>query len=442
MFKLFIQTLGCKVNSYESDALAECFRAKGFELTHNQEQADVFLINTCTVTAEADRKSRQMIRRAKKRAPHAVVAAMGCQVEMNSSTCDADVYVGTQNRVTIVDEVLSLLNERTHFSNTTMTRNSIDHRSCDYQEYGPVIAQDTSRAHIKIQDGCDRFCSYCIIPYARGRSRSRNFDDIISEARMLSSSGYQEVVITGINICAYGLDFENNAIGLCDVVKGIAACEGIRRIRLGSMEPMYLSKSVVEEFAEIDKLCKHFHISLQSGSDRVLEAMNRQYDSRFFKELITEIKRLIPDASLTTDIIAGFPSETSEEHEQSLQFAAECSFSKIHVFPYSSRKGTRAVQLTPVVLPEVIKSRTEDFLKLAQLAHQEYATSRIGKLESVFVEFRDREGLLSGYSDGYLRVYLNSSDTRLVESVVRVIPEALYLDGVIGRLASTEFVNS
>mgnify|MGYP000849204174 CR=1 FL=1 len=442
MFKLFVQTLGCKVNSYESDALTDCFRERGFELTQDYAQADVFLINTCTVTAEADRKSRQMIRRAKKRAPHAVVAAMGCQVEMNVEKCEADVFVGTKDRIKIVDEVVSLLLQRLNSLQSVKASPSIDRKSCDYQEYGSVVAQDSERAFIKIQDGCDRFCSYCIIPYARGRSRSRSFENIISEARMLSASGYKEVVITGINICAYGLDFPRESVSLVDVVRGIADCKGIHRIRLGSMEPMYLSKSVIENFSGIEKLCKHFHISLQSGSDRVLNAMNRHYDTGFFKELVLEIKRLMPEASITTDIIAGFPSETREEHEESLSFAASCSFSKIHVFPYSSRKGTLAEQLTPVVSPEIIKSRTEDFLELARLSHQVYAMSRIGCQENVLVELREKDGLLSGYSEGYLRVYLQSGDDRLLSNVIQVIPEALFLDGVIGKTMSYEVVNS
>jgi threonylcarbamoyladenosine tRNA methylthiotransferase MtaB len=417
--KIFCQSLGCKVNSYETDALRSLFEAKGFVTTSEPGECDVYIINTCTVTAEADRKSGQMLRRAAKLAPKAIIAAMGCRIRMRGQSDCADICVGTTDRASLVDLVI----ERIAESEGTFRRSAVEgsasssdrHSATDsapehmeYEEFGPVISREGTRAFVKIQDGCDNFCSYCIIPYARGRARSRTAPEILREIRKLGDFGYSEIVLTGINLGAYGKDFEIDEEPLNRLLSEIDRIESIRRIRLGSIEPNMITDRFVQALAGTGKFCRHLHVSLQSGSDTVLKRMNRKYETTDFLSAVERVRARIPDISLTTDIIVGFPAETEEEHRESLLFCEKIGFSKIHVFPYSLRSGTVAATMKPQIDPLDKSRRKAEFLALSQSLFERSAARMIGKTVSVLVETRHKNGVFGGYSRDYFRVRFTS----------------------------------
>lgn len=404
--KVYFQTLGCKVNSYETDAVRILFESRGFRTTTDPRDCDVCVVNTCTVTAEADRKSGQMLRRAKKLAPRAVVAAMGCRTEMRKAIDEADVCVGTVDRAGLVDLVISRLFERSDDPDSVLTN---EHRSrmAEFEDFGPVISREGTRAFVKIQDGCDNYCSYCIIPYARGRSRSRSEESILHEIRCLGEEGYIEIVLTGINLGAFGKDSENAHDALTRLLKKAESTENIRRIRLGSIEPQMIDEAFVRTIAESSKICRHLHVSLQSGSDSVLLRMNRKYNIKHFAESIALLRESMPNIHLSTDIIVGFPAETESEHRESLLFCEQAGFSKIHVFPYSVRAGTVAADMQPKIDSATKSKRKGDFLRLSEDLHIRAAEEMLGKIVSVLVE-EQNHGMYSGYSKEYFRVIFSS----------------------------------
>ncbi len=429
-FSVAFQTLGCKVNQYETDALREAFCRAGYAVRDESEKTDVFVINTCTVTAEADRKSRQMIRRARGRNPGTLVVAMGCQVEMSDTGSQADLAVGTKNRSSIVKHVTDLL------LGSVAPETMVPAETDGFEELGPVTAQTDTRAHIKIQDGCDSFCSYCIIPFARGRVTSRQKDDVMVEAAALASAGFLEIVITGIHVCSYGKDRGEGLSELCDLIEQIAGIDGIRRIRLGSLEPTSLTEEFLLRLRKIPKLCPHFHVSLQSGSDSVLKRMNRHYDTAFFRKAAQTLRVYYPNASLTTDVIAGFPGETDEEHRQSLLFCEEMQFSKIHVFPFSERKGTKAAQMKPKVLPDVKSGRCSDYLRLSDQMSTRFHESFIGTNLDILVEKTDGDGRGEGYSNQYVRVHGQQHPGWKKNSLQTVRILSASKDGVYGEFVT------
>ena len=394
------QTLGCKVNRYETDAMRQAFASQGFRIVSGDEKADVFVINTCTVTSEADRKSRQMIRRAKRRNPEALVVAMGCQTELLKSISEADISVGTQNRRSIMDKVLETLG--LEMPEPEHPKNAVPETA--YQEFGSVLSQEDTRAYIKIEDGCDSFCSYCIIPYARGRVVSRLPEDVLREAVELGERGFHEIVLTGIHICNFGKDRGEGIEALQNLLMQIDHISTIHRIRLGSLEPNSLTKEFIQCLAQIRKLCPHFHISLQSGSDSVLSRMNRKYDTNEYRTCISFIRSCFRRAAISTDIIVAFPGETESEHEESLRFCKEIGFSHIHVFPFSERFGTRAADMTPKIPSEISAKRTDDFLRLSTVMTQEFFLTFVGEKVDVLLESSDLYGGFSGYCKEYLRV--------------------------------------
>ena len=397
-FSVSFQTLGCKVNQYETDALRDAFHRAGFLVQSGTEKTDVFVINTCTVTAEADRKSRQMIRRARKKNPQTIVVAMGCQVEMSDTASEADLAVGTKQRSSIVQQVTDLLLGHGAIEAIEPDENQ------GFEEMGPVISQEDTRAHIKIQDGCDSFCSYCIIPYARGRVKSRMKNDVLTEAMALAAAGFREVVLTGIHVCSYGKDRGEGLLELCELIEQISNIEGLERIRLGSLEPTALTEEFLCRLKNIPKLCPHFHVSLQSGSDAVLGRMNRHYDTAYFRKSVETLRKYFSHASLTTDVIVGFPGETDEEHQQSLAFCEEMQFSKIHVFPFSERKGTKAALMNPKILSDMKSKRSEAFLLLSDQMSTHFHESFVGCVLNVLIEKVDDTGCAEGYSEQYVRV--------------------------------------
>jgi threonylcarbamoyladenosine tRNA methylthiotransferase MtaB len=347
-----------------------------------------------------------MIRRARKQAPGAIIAAMGCQIQMSEKSCDADVYSGTMNRSALVSkaiEKLSSLRAGT-VSPVHAAVTAADIKT--FEEFGPVISREGTRAFIKIEDGCDNFCSYCVIPYARGRVVSRRPEAIIEEAVRLGSAGFREIVLTGIHICSYGKDWNDCPNALFKLLEDLDKIDLISRIRLGSIEPNSIDDRFIDKISQIKKLCPHFHLSLQSGSDSVLLRMGRRYDSSRYAEVVQKLRSRFDNISLTTDIIVGFPAETSAEHAESLKFCEAMRFSKIHVFPYSPRKGTRAAEMLPQINPKAITERSKEFLSLSDRSFDICAGEMIGEIAEVLFESFLEDGSICGYSKEYFKVIL------------------------------------
>ncbi|MHB1453090.1 MAG: tRNA (N(6)-L-threonylcarbamoyladenosine(37)-C(2))-methylthiotransferase MtaB [Saccharofermentanales bacterium] len=417
-----IHTLGCKVNQYESDAVAGKFASAGYSLHGFHEKCDIYIINTCTVTGEAGRKSRQFIHRARAANPDAVVVAMGCHTEVAGNAEYADIVLGSRNKqdvVKIVEEHLAIKSacayagietdgivERSHFFLPGNALGEGSSGESGYEEMGTVASHEISRAFIKIEDGCNNFCSYCIIPYARGRVRSRDEETILREARELALNGFREIVLTGIHICSYGADRGGNSEALAELVCALSAIDGIDRIRLGSLEPDSVTPRFIEKIASSDKLCPHFHISLQSGSDSVLARMNRRYDSDGFRRMAEQLRSRIPDATITTDIITGFPGETDAEHSETMKFCAEMDFMNMHVFKYSRREGTRAAKMNGMVPAGMVNLRSKELIGLAADMRRSHFAASSGRCCKVLVETVNGS-VATGYTENYMPVRID-----------------------------------
>lgn len=396
-------SLGCKVNRYETDAVAMRFREAGFEEVPFDGPADVYLVNTCTVTGEADRKTRQVLRRARAANPGAVVAAMGCHVAAVGREGLADVVVGCSDRVRIVERVVEALSGRRPGESVPPDPGDTPE---SFEETGPVTLQSETRAYIKIQDGCDDFCAYCAIPYARGRSRSRDAGRVIEEARALAEAGFAEVVLTGIHIGAYGADRGEDAAALARLARAIGDIPGIGRIRLGSLEPQSLTPGFIRELREVRGLCPHFHLSLQSGSGGVLKRMGRRYGPEDFEDMVRSIRTVFPGAGITTDVMAGFPGETEEEHAESVSFCRRIGFSRMHVFRFSRRPGTRAAEMDAQVPAGVAARRAAELARLTESLLDDFARGLDRAVREVLVEGVDDSGAGSGYTPEYAAVEL------------------------------------
>ena len=396
-----IITLGCKVNQYESEAVEEIFEARGYK--KKQENADIYVINTCTVTNMSDRKSRQMISRARRDNPEAVIAVMGCYSQVKpeevSQIEGVDIVLGSRNKEEVVDLCEDVLQNKEAIDKvlSLSETKTIEDLEISNQEA-------MTRAYMKIQDGCNMYCSYCLIPYARGNISSRDMESIRNEAKRLSKNGYKEIVLTGIHVSSYGKDLKNGT-SLIDVIEEVANTDGIERIRLSSMEPRHITREFLERMRDTKKACDHFHLSLQSGSDDILKAMNRKYDTKIFKEKVDLIREVFPNAGLTTDIIVGFPTETDKNHEETKNFVKDIKFAKTHLFKYSKRDGTKAATMKPEVDGNIKKERLKELEEIEQVNKREFLEKQIGKTLSVLFESKsDMDGYKSGYSTNYLRV--------------------------------------
>ena len=382
MKKAALHNLGCKVNAYETEAMQEILEKHGYEIVPFGEKADVYLINTCSVTNIADRKSRQMLHRARKMNPDAVVIAAGCYVQATGrellQDSSVDILIGNNEKANL-PEILKAWEEEHDASRIhDLTR---EHT---YEELSLSHTAEHTRAYMKIQDGCNQFCTYCIIPYTRGRVRSRKIEDIEAEAKRLAVGGYKEIVLTGIHLDSYGVDLENE--NLLDVIRRIAAIDGIERIRLGSLEPRIMTEEFVEGLASVKELCPHFHLSMQSGCDETLKRMNRKYDTEEFLACCDRLRAYFDEPALTTDVIVGFPGETEEEFETTVEFIKKIRFYETHVFKYSRRKGTRADRM-PDQIPEQIKTkRSEKLLELHRENSKNYRNRMIGTTVEVLME--------------------------------------------------------
>ncbi|OJV64536.1 MAG: tRNA (N(6)-L-threonylcarbamoyladenosine(37)-C(2))-methylthiotransferase MtaB [Clostridiales bacterium 38-18] len=402
MNKVAFVTLGCKTNQYETDALMDLFYKNRYEIVDFDDFANVYVINTCTVTSISDKKSRQMIRRAKKSNPNGIVVVVGCYAQISpdevSAIEDVDIVVGTDARTSIlsyISDYMSGITPKPYVIVEDISKIKV------FEEMSVSNITTHTRAFVKIQEGCNQFCTYCIIPYARGRVRSRTLSHVVEEIEQLTKKGYVEFVLTGIHIGSYGLDLDH--VALIDLIESIHAIEGVKRIRLGSIEPRLISASFVERLVTLEKVCDHFHLSLQSGSNTVLKRMNRKYTSEEFYESVERLKSIYNAPSLTTDIIVGFPGETEEEFLETMAFVEKVGFSEIHVFQFSKREGTPAADMKDQIDGKIKKSRSEQLIAKASQLNRNYQELFMNKqLEVLFEENKD--GQSQGHSTNYLNV--------------------------------------
>lgn len=430
--KVAFHTLGCKVNQYETEAMAGRFREEGYEVVDEKEFADVYIINTCTVTAVADKKSRQYIRRMKKVNPDSVVAVTGCYAQISpdevSSVEGVDIVTGTNEKMHLPEYVEDFL------GNHVKQLHIKGYEELDsYEDIGNVIStENRTRAYIKIQEGCNRFCSYCVIPYARGKVRSRELTDIISEARQLISAGYKEIVLTGINTALYDMHDMQNAeqhekevYGVEKVIAALNDIDGDFRIRLSSLEPAVVNAEYVKRLLKYPKLCRHLHLSAQSGSDNVLRGMNRPYNREQYMDIVKVLRDFDPCYGISTDIIVGFPGEKETDFEESCSLAAECEFCKTHIFKYSKRPFTKAAEMKEHVAPQVKNRRSETLHKAGKKAAADFFNKCSGREEKVlFEEIYPEKNIITGFTDNYTRVYVKYDDA---EAAGRLLNEFAYV---------------
>ena len=428
--KAKIITLGCKVNQYESEAMLEALLAGGFQEAASGEEADVVVVNSCTVTATSDQKVRQTLRRARKENPGAVTVLTGCMPqafpEEAAALLEAAVVLGNARRADLLPRVMEYLSSKQRIVDIAPHE-----KGEKFERMAVSTFHGRTRAFLKIEDGCDRFCSYCIIPYARGRVRSKPLEDIQEEVRRLGEQGFQEVVLTGINLPAYGREL---GLHLCDAVEAACQAPGISRVRLGSLEPKQLTPDVIARMAKEEKLCPQFHLSLQSGCDATLRRMNRHYTTAEYRQIVGNLWAAFPGCAITTDIMVGFAGETQEEFEQSLQFAREIAFAKVHVFAYSRRPGTRAYDAPGQVPNKVKEERSRQMIQVTKTTQQAFLQAQVGKVEEVLFEQQREQGVWEGYTRNYTHV-LAPSGKDLSGQLLPVELLEVQGESCVGRLA-------
>lgn len=412
--KIFFHTLGCKVNQYETQEMREAALKSGYLVTENENEADIFVINSCTVTSESDRKTRQSVRHYKKNYPNSVVVLTGCMPqsfpEMAEKLIEADIVLGNKNNKLLIPA----LNEY-FISHARVLYLEQHEKGESLVSSGITNFEERTRATLKIEDGCDRFCSYCIIPKARGRVRSKPIDEIKRETELLANNGYAEIVLVGINLSAYG---KNSDLDLADAIFAVAENEKIKRIRLGSLEPDHLTDELLEKLAKCHKLCPQFHISLQSGCDKTLKNMHRHYTAKEYEHLCIKLRENFNDTTLTTDIMVGFPQESDEDFEISRKFAEKIGFEKIHIFPYSRRSGTVADKMDGQIDRSVKAERVRILSETAEKIRAEFLKNQIGKTLNVLVEGKQKGDYLFGYTENYTPVKFKG--TAEIGSIVNV----------------------
>ena len=406
MKKVSFYTLGCKVNQYETNAMAQKFKEAGYEIVDmNEDISDICIVNTCTVTNMSDRKSRHSLRRVKEKNPSAIIAAVGCYAQVAKNDLEnmpeIDIVLGNEEKANIVQYVEKFIeNEKKLIEIEDIATKK------EFEDMGQITYTEKTRAFIKVQDGCNQFCSYCIIPYARGRVRSRNAESIIKEITQIAQNGIKEVVITGIHVASYGRDFGNEN-GLIELLEKINEIEGIKRIRLGSLEPKIITEEFMQRLSKLEKICHHFHLSLQSGCDATLKRMNRKYTTSEVKEIIERLRRYYDDVMLTTDIIVGFPGETEEEFETTYQFLKQAKLYKMHVFQYSPRKGTRAAVMPNQIDGNIKEARSKKLIELSNENQKMYNQQLVGKEAEVLFEDKEVEDGITyfrGHTQNYVLV--------------------------------------
>ena len=418
MKKAALHNLGCKVNAYETEAMQHLLEEAGYEIVPFTQKADVYVINTCSVTNMADRKSRQMLHKAKKNNPDSIVVAAGCYVQTSEkevlNDLSVDIVIGNDRK----HDLVRLLEEYS-LDSVNDTVDDINDGKHDFEELFIDQTKEHTRAFIKVQDGCNQFCSYCIIPYARGRVRSRRFENVIAEVERLAANGFKEVVLTGIHLSSYGVDFEE-ATGLLELIQAVNAVKGIERIRLGSLEPKIVTEHFASELSKLDKICPHFHLSLQSGCDETLKRMNRKYTTKEYERGCELLRKYFVHPAITTDVIVGFPGETEEEFEQTEAYLEHIHFYEMHIFKYSKRKGTRAAVMPDQIDEQIKAVRSEKLIALGHDMSKEFRKFYIGKNEEVLFEEKavigDKEYFV-GYTKEYVKV-AKKTDENLENQIV------------------------
>lgn len=411
-----IITLGCKVNQYESQAMREDLLRHGYSLSGDREKADVTVINTCTVTSVSDAKNRKLIHRVRRQNPEGIIVLTGCMPqafpEEMEQFSECDIIIGNRERSRLIPALEQFLSDRRRMIDIPAHLN----HGAEYENLSVSSFGEHTRAFIKIEDGCNRFCSYCIIPYARGRVRSKPLAELKQELEHVAQNGYKEVVLVGINLSAYG---QGEDFDLADAVEAACAVEKIERVRLGSLEPEQMDEPLIRRLAAQKKFCPQFHLSLQSGCDKTLKAMNRHYDTAKYAKIVADLRAAFENPSMTTDVMVGFAGESEEDFIRSLDFVKQIGFAKVHVFPYSVRKGTRAEQMPDHVSPAEKDRRAAIMGELTEQSRQEFLRSQVGLTEEVLFE-RLRRGYLEGYTKNYTPVHVDSDDEALCGSVRRV----------------------
>ena len=432
MKRVSFYTLGCKVNQYETNGMTQKFKEAGYEIVDvNDDISDVCIVNTCTVTNMSDRKSRQLLRRVKEKNHQAIIVAVGCYAQVAKEELqkmeEIDIVLGNEEKKDIVNYI-----EEYFKQNHKLIEVQDIASQKEFSDMGQITYTEKTRAVIKVQDGCNQFCSYCIIPYARGRVRSRKIESIIKEIEQIAQKGIKEVVITGIHIASYGKDFEKED-GLIELLEEINKVEGIKRIRLGSLEPKIITEEFMKRLIKLEKICHHFHLSLQSGCDETLKRMNRKYTTQDLTEIMERLRRYYPDVMLTTDIIVGFPGETESEFEKTYKFLEKAKFYKMHVFQYSQRKGTRAAVMPNQVDGNIKEKRSKELIEMSNKYQKEYNEKYIGKEVEVLFEEKEEinnEIYYKGHTQNYIMVKYKTNEEKLENVLKRVTPQ----------IAETEFI--
>lgn len=433
MKKVAFYTLGCKVNQYDTEAMIELFEKNKYKVVDSSEKADVYVINTCTVTNLGDRKSRQFIRRSKKKNPNSIIVVVGCYAQTASEEImnieGVNLVLGTNERNKIVQLVESIdKDEKVNYVDDIMDVK-------EFEELSIEKVKGKTRAFLKIQEGCNQYCSYCIIPYARGPIRSRKLENIVSEVNRLAKNGFKEIVLTGIHIASYGKDLKKGS--LIDVIKEVHNVEGIERIRLSSVEPTLLTKDFIREIKMLSKFCPHFHISLQSGCDETLKRMNRKYSTKQYREIVRNLRIEIPEIAITTDIIVGFPGETEEEFMTTYKFVEEMAFSQIHVFKYSPRKGTPSAGFENQVHGNIKNRRSEKMIELGNELMYRYMNTFINKEIEVLYEnyYNIDKKIISGLTSNYIRVAATGKD-RMIGNIIKTQLIKIEKEIMIGEIVN------
>ena len=427
MERVTFHTLGCKVNQYETEAMIELFKNKGYKIVSEEDFADIYVINTCTVTNMSDRKSRQFIRKAKKINPECLVAVVGCYSQVSPEEVEniegVDVIIGTNNRNMIVE-----LCEESRNTGERINKVVQSNQLKSFEEIKINTIESKTRAYLKVQDGCNQYCSYCIIPYARGPIKSREYIEIENEVKKLAENGFKEIVLTGIHIASYGKDLAD--IDLKKLIYKLSFIDGIKRIRLSSIEPSIIDEEFMKISLNTKKVCDHFHLSLQSGSDTVLSRMNRKYNTKEYYEKVNLIRKYFPYAGITTDVIVGFPGETDEEFKETVDFVQKIGFSKIHVFKFSPRKGTKAYSMKDQIPSKIKEERSKVLIEVSDNMMYDYHKKLIGKQADVLFESKYLEDFYEGYTTNYIRV-IKQFETDMVGQIKRVTLKEILDDKIL-----------
>ncbi|MGL4796467.1 MAG: tRNA (N(6)-L-threonylcarbamoyladenosine(37)-C(2))-methylthiotransferase MtaB [Paraclostridium sp.] len=432
MKKVAFYTLGCKVNQYETEAMLEMFKKEGYDQVESEEFADVYVINTCTVTHMSDRKSRQYIRRMKKKNPDAIIAVVGCYSQVSPEEIleieEVNLVMGTNERRQIVEEIKKL--------DASQKASTVDDimKVRAFEEIEINQTNGRTRAFMKIQDGCDRFCSYCIIPYARGgKVRSRDLESIVNEATKLAENGYKEIVLTGIHVASYGKDVRDSDTNLLTVIKAIDKIEGVERIRLSSVEPLLMTDEFIDTVSKMDKVCPHYHLSLQSGCDETLDRMNRRYTTEEYKTIVDKLRQKMPNVAITTDVIVGFPGETNEEFNKTYEFLRDIELSQMHIFKYSPRKGTPAADMKNQIDPQMKQMRSDKLISLNKKNFTNFANKFVGEEFQVLFEQSIAQNKYEGLTPNYIRVIVESTEDiqgKILKTKIADVKDE-YVEGIL-----------